>query len=145
MFSAAIALGSNLPSRFGGREDNLREAVRRIGALGTVKTVSGFYDTEPVGYTDQPRFLNAALVLETWLEPVELMLALLEVERGMGRERTGVAKGPRVIDLDLLLVGEMVVEDLGADAAASGDGGAAVWCWSRWRRLRGSGCIRGRG
>jgi 2-amino-4-hydroxy-6-hydroxymethyldihydropteridine diphosphokinase len=101
---AAIALGSNLESRFGDREANLREAVRRIGALGEVRAVSSFYDTEPVGYLAQPRFLNAALVLETELEPVALMRELLGVERAMGRERVGaVAKGPRVIDLDLLL------------------------------------------
>jgi 2-amino-4-hydroxy-6-hydroxymethyldihydropteridine diphosphokinase len=101
---AAIALGSNLESRFGDREANLREAVRRIGALGEVRAVSSFYDTEPVGYLAQPRFLNAALVLETELEPVALMRELLGVERAMGREREGsIAKGPRVIDLDLLL------------------------------------------
>jgi 2-amino-4-hydroxy-6-hydroxymethyldihydropteridine diphosphokinase len=101
---ASIALGSNLESRFGDREANLREAVRRIGALGEVRAVSSFYDTEPVGYLAQPRFLNAALVLETELEPVALMRELLGVERAMGREREGsIAKGPRVIDLDLLL------------------------------------------
>ena len=66
---AAIALGSNLESRFGDREANLREAVRRIGALGEVRAVSSFYDTEPVGYLEQPRFLNGALLLETELEP----------------------------------------------------------------------------
>ena len=59
---AAIALGSNLDSQFGDREANLREAVRRIGALGEVRKVSSFYDTEPVGYLEQPRFLNGALV-----------------------------------------------------------------------------------
>jgi 2-amino-4-hydroxy-6-hydroxymethyldihydropteridine diphosphokinase len=112
---AAVALGSNLESRFGDRQANLREAVRRIGALGEVWAVSSFYDTEPVGYKAQPRFLNGALVLETELEPVALMRGLLEVERAMGRVRGGraraanqigaegtVVKGPRVIDLDLL-------------------------------------------
>jgi 2-amino-4-hydroxy-6-hydroxymethyldihydropteridine diphosphokinase len=107
---AAIALGSNLDSRFGDREANLREAVRRIGDLGEVLAVSSFYDTEPVGYLEQPRFLNGAILLETELEPVALMRALLAVERAMGRERVGaVAKGPRVIDLDLLLYGDVVV------------------------------------
>jgi 2-amino-4-hydroxy-6-hydroxymethyldihydropteridine diphosphokinase len=105
---AAIALGSNLASEFGDREANLREAVRRLGELGEVKAVSQFYDTEPVGYLDQPRFLNAAVVLETELEPVELMRALLDIEKAMGRERV-IAKGPRVIDLDLLLYGEHVM------------------------------------
>ena len=105
---AAIALGSNLASEFGDREANLREAVRRLGELGEVKAMSRFYDTEPVGYVDQPRFLNAAVVLETELEPVELMRALLAIEQEMGRERA-IAKGPRVIDLDLLLYGEHVM------------------------------------
>jgi 2-amino-4-hydroxy-6-hydroxymethyldihydropteridine diphosphokinase len=107
---AAIALGSNLESRFGDREANLWEAVERIRELGEVKSVSSSYDTEPVGYLDQPSFLNAALVLETSLEPSELMRALLEVEQAMGRERVGtVVKGPRVIDLDLLLYGQVVM------------------------------------
>ena len=105
---AAIALGSNLGSEFGDREANLREAVRRIGALGTVKAMSSFHDTEPVGYLSQPRFLNAALLLETELEPLKLMRALLNIEEAMGRERV-IAKGPRVIDLDLLLYGAVVM------------------------------------
>jgi 2-amino-4-hydroxy-6-hydroxymethyldihydropteridine diphosphokinase len=112
---AAIALGSNLESRFGDREANLREAVRRIEALGEVRAVSSFYDTEPVGYREQPRFLNGALVLETELGPQELMRGLLAVERAMGRAREGaLPKGPRVIDLDLLLYGDWVLwaEDL---------------------------------
>ena len=107
---AAIALGSNLESRFGNREANLREAERRIGALGEVRAVSSFYDTEPVGYRDQPRFLNGAMLLETKLGPRELMRELLGVERAMGREREGaIPKGPRVIDLDLLLYGDWVL------------------------------------
>ena|SRR5579871_1950715 len=107
---AAIALGSNLESRFGDREANLWEAVERLRELGEVKAVSSSYDTAPVGYLDQPRFLNAAMLLETSLDPTELMRALLEVELAMGRERVGaVAKGPRVIDLDLLLYGQAVM------------------------------------
>ena len=105
---AAVALGSNLESRFGDREANLREAVERIGGLGEVQSVSTFYDTEPVGYLEQPRFLNGALLLETDLEPLDLIRALLAVEHGMGRQRI-VAKGPRVIDLDLLLYGSVVM------------------------------------
>lgn len=105
---AAIALGSNLASEFGDRQENLREAVRRLGELGEVKAVSSFHDTEPVGYLDQPRFLNGAMVLETSLAPLDLMRALLEIERAMGRERV-IAKGPRVIDLDLLLYGNRVM------------------------------------
>jgi 2-amino-4-hydroxy-6-hydroxymethyldihydropteridine diphosphokinase len=87
------------------------EAVRRVGELGEVRSVSSFYETEPVGLVAQPRFLNGALVLETALEPLALMRGLLGVELAMGRERGGaVAKGPRVIDLDLLLYDDVVME-----------------------------------
>jgi len=111
---AAVALGSNLESAFGGREANLREAVRRLESLGEVRAVSAFYDTAPVGLVEQPRFLNGAALLQTELEPVALLRGLLGVERGMGRVR-GVEKGPRVIDLDLLLyrdddLGDVAVE-----------------------------------
>jgi 2-amino-4-hydroxy-6-hydroxymethyldihydropteridine diphosphokinase len=112
MKRVAVALGSNLGSEFGDREANLREAVRRVGRLDgvtAVSSVSSFYDTEPVGFLEQPRFLNGALVLETELAPQELMRWLLGVERGMGRERE-IAKGPRVIDLDLLLCENVVME-----------------------------------
>jgi 2-amino-4-hydroxy-6-hydroxymethyldihydropteridine diphosphokinase len=74
-----------------------------------VTAVSSFYDTAPVGYVDQPRFLNGALLLETSLAPVELMRGLLGVELAMGRSRR-IPKGPRVIDLDLLLYGLVVME-----------------------------------
>jgi 2-amino-4-hydroxy-6-hydroxymethyldihydropteridine diphosphokinase len=101
---AAIALGSNLPSRFGSPADNLREALRRLTALGHVTATSTFHETDPVGYTGQPRFLNAAALLETKLPPLDLLHALLEIEQAMGRDRaSGPPKGPRLIDLDLLL------------------------------------------
>ncbi len=104
---AAIALGSNL----GDREDNLHEAVRRMGAMGRVVAVSNFHDTEPVGYLDQPRFLNGAALLETELSPLELLRGMLSVEHDMGRDRANAPpKGPRVIDLDLLLYGESVIQ-----------------------------------
>jgi 2-amino-4-hydroxy-6-hydroxymethyldihydropteridine diphosphokinase len=101
---AAIALGSNM----GDREGNLFDAVARLEALGVVQAVSSFYDTAPVGYVDQPRFLNGALLLETALGPVELLRGLLGVELAMGRERV-IDKGPRVIDLDLLFYGGVVM------------------------------------
>jgi 2-amino-4-hydroxy-6-hydroxymethyldihydropteridine diphosphokinase len=102
--TAAIALGSNLASVIGDRAANLREALRRLSGLGEIKSVSTFFDTEPVDYVDQPRFLNAAVLLDTSLGPEALMQALLAVEREMGRDRSDVpTKGPRVIDLDLLL------------------------------------------
>jgi 2-amino-4-hydroxy-6-hydroxymethyldihydropteridine diphosphokinase len=106
---AAIALGANLPSEFGEPDDNLREALRRLAALGRVVKVSSFYATEPVGFVAQPNFVNAALLLETALPPVALLHAMLAIEAAMGRVRAAVSdpeaqvKGPRVIDLDLLL------------------------------------------
>jgi 2-amino-4-hydroxy-6-hydroxymethyldihydropteridine diphosphokinase len=108
--TAAIALGSNLDSPAGDRAANLRVAIERVGALGRVVAVSTFYDTAPVGYLDQPRFLNAALLLETELGPLQLLESLLAIERTMGRDRAAtVAKGPRVIDLDVLLFGDVVM------------------------------------
>lgn len=108
---AAIALGSNLSSQWGDPAGNIREAVRRVKELGEVRAVSSLYATAPVGYTDQPDFTNAALLLETELEPLELMRGLLAIERTMGRDRSAAApaKGPRIIDLDLLLVDELVL------------------------------------
>lgn len=108
---AAVALGSNLSSAFGDREETLREGLRRLDALGSVTAVSSFYDTEPVGYIDQPRFLNGAVLVETDLGPVDLLRGLLKVEREMGRDRLlAPAKGPRVIDLDLLMYGDAVIQ-----------------------------------
>ena len=108
---AAIALGSNLPSQWGDREATLREAVDHVAKLGKVRAVSSFYDTAPVGYADQPNFLNGALLLETELEPLELMRALLAIEHAMGRDRSSVLeKGPRIIDLDLLLMEDVVLD-----------------------------------
>ena len=108
--TAAIALGSNLASEWGDREANLREAIGRVGELGELRAVSTFYDTAPVGFAEQGNFLNGAMLLATDLEPLELMRALLEIERAMGRDRaTGIAKGPRTIDLDLLLMDDVVL------------------------------------
>ena len=108
---AAIALGSNLASPWGDREANLREAVTRVAKLGTVSAVSSFYDTEPVGITAQPKFLNGAMLLKTELEPLDLMRALMAIERAMGRDRgSAPAKGPRTIDLDLLLMDDVVLQ-----------------------------------
>ena len=111
---AAIALGSNLSSRFGAPADNLREAIHRLDDLGTVTAVSRFHDTEPVGYTQQPRFLNAVALLETEVSPLDLLRGLLAIEHSMGRDRAkSPPKGPRIIDLDLLLYGSLVLDEPG--------------------------------
>jgi 2-amino-4-hydroxy-6-hydroxymethyldihydropteridine diphosphokinase len=108
---AAVALGSNLPSELGGPRENLDAAVAWIGVLGRVSAVSAYIATAPEINTDQPEFLNAALVLETALGPLELMRALLALEASMGRVRTGIpSKGPRVIDLDLIFFDDLVLE-----------------------------------
>ncbi|HEY4355780.1 MAG TPA: 2-amino-4-hydroxy-6-hydroxymethyldihydropteridine diphosphokinase [Acidobacteriaceae bacterium] len=104
--TAAIALGSNLSSRFGDPSDNLREALRRLETYGRVTAVSSFHVTDPVGYTHQPRFVNAAALLDTAHTPLALLAGLLTIEQRMGRDRGASvpSKGPRIIDLDLLLM-----------------------------------------
>jgi 2-amino-4-hydroxy-6-hydroxymethyldihydropteridine diphosphokinase len=102
--TAYIALGSNL----GDRIANLREAIRRLGELGEVTRVSSWYETEPVEVTEQPWFVNAAVELRTKMAPMEVLRGLLEIESAMGRERIQ-AKGPRNIDLDLLLLDNEMV------------------------------------
>ena len=106
---AYIGLGSNL----GDREATLREGLRRLGALEGIEvaSVSTFRETDPVGKLDQPRFLNAAAALETSLPPRELLACLLEVERGLGRDRAAEERwGARTIDLDLLLYGDETID-----------------------------------
>ena len=103
---AAIALGTNL----GERAHNLDLVVAHLAGLGEVCAVSAYLDTAPELYLPQPRFLNAAVLLRTALSPLALLDALLAIEQVMGRTREGVpAKGPRVIDLDLLLYGDEVL------------------------------------
>jgi 2-amino-4-hydroxy-6-hydroxymethyldihydropteridine diphosphokinase len=112
MTRAYIGLGANL----GDREANLRRAVELLGAEPGIEVVavSSFRETDPVGYVDQPRFLNGACAVDTGLEPRELLERLLRVERALGRERgEGPRWGPRSIDLDLLLYGEETVDDPG--------------------------------
>lgn len=101
---AYLSLGSNV----GGREKNLREAIHRLQTLGRVNQVSSFYETEPVEVTQQPWFLNCATALETELPASQLMSGLLEIEREMGRLRV-LKKGPRIIDIDILLFGDKIV------------------------------------
>jgi 2-amino-4-hydroxy-6-hydroxymethyldihydropteridine diphosphokinase len=103
---AYVGLGANL----GDREATIRCAADLIGA----ERLSTIRETEPWGYTDQPRFLNAVAELDTELSPRELLDVLLGVERELGRERgAGPRYGPRVIDLDLLLYGEETIDEPG--------------------------------
>jgi 2-amino-4-hydroxy-6-hydroxymethyldihydropteridine diphosphokinase len=107
---AYIALGSNLDSEHGTRQDTLYAAIRRLGRLGHLAARSSLYETEPVGYRDQPAFLNAVVALETQLEPLPLLRGLLAIERELGRDRSrGPLQGPRTLDLDLLVMGDCTV------------------------------------
>jgi 2-amino-4-hydroxy-6-hydroxymethyldihydropteridine diphosphokinase len=103
-----LSLGSNI----GNREAHLREAIRRLESAGKLRSVSSIYETEPVEFTDQPQFLNCAVALETSSTPEQLMLQLLTIEKAMGRQRIQ-KKGPRTIDLDILLYGDEVVDTPG--------------------------------
>lgn len=105
MTVAYIGLGANL----GEREETIRAAVAKLPG---VVAVSPLRETDPVGVTDQPRFLNGVAALETELAPRELLDVLLAIERRLGRERRE-RWGPRTIDLDLLLYGDEVIDEDG--------------------------------
>jgi 2-amino-4-hydroxy-6-hydroxymethyldihydropteridine diphosphokinase len=112
MTRAYVGLGANL----GDREGTIRAALAALDGRPDVAVVavSTLRETDPVGYVDQPRFLNGAAALETELSARELLDALLEVERELGRVRgQGPRYGPRPIDLDLLLHGDLVVDEPG--------------------------------
>ena len=107
-----MGLGANL----GDREETLRRAVELLAAEPGIEVVavSSLRETEPVGYVDQPAFLNGACAVETELSPRDLLDRLLAIERALGRERgKGPRWGPRTIDLDLLLYGQETVEEPG--------------------------------
>jgi 2-amino-4-hydroxy-6-hydroxymethyldihydropteridine diphosphokinase len=107
---AYLSLGSNL----GDRDSQLHEAQQRLAAVGRIIAVSSYYETEPVEFLDQPWFLNCVLSLETALTAEELMASILAIEQEMGRrrrvqEKGPREKGPRIIDIDILLFGDLVV------------------------------------
>jgi 2-amino-4-hydroxy-6-hydroxymethyldihydropteridine diphosphokinase len=104
---AYVGLGSNL----GDREEAIRRAAELIGA----QRLSPIVETDPWGYLDQPRFLNAVAEVETPLAPRTFLDHLLDVERRLGRERIGPRWGPRTIDLDLLLWGDERISEPGLE------------------------------
>ena len=105
MRTAFIGMGGNLPSAAGPPEATLNAAAERLERLGAVTRRSSLYRTEPVGFADQPRFVNAVVALDTDLEPRTLLDGLLAIEQAFGRDRqAGIPNGPRTLDLDLLLV-----------------------------------------
>ena len=110
MTAVYISMGSNL----GDRVEMLRRGLDEIDQLTETQVVrlSSVYDTEPVGEVDQPRFLNAVVMIETGLEPAVLLWNLLLIERRLGRVRTQ-RWGPRPLDLDILLYGDEVIDEPG--------------------------------
>jgi 2-amino-4-hydroxy-6-hydroxymethyldihydropteridine diphosphokinase len=116
MRTAYIGLGSNLASAAGSPETTLAAAARRLASLGRLVAQSSLYSTEPVGFADQPRFLNSVVALQTDLEPHALLAALLHIEREFGRDRSGsIRNGPRTLDLDLLLFGDLTIREPGLE------------------------------
>jgi len=101
-----LSLGSNV----GEREKNLHTAIAQLQVVGVnVTKVSSFYDTEPVDLLEQPWFLNCVVQGETAVPAVELLRRLRKIEQDMGSKKL-VARGPRLIDLDILLYGQQIVD-----------------------------------
>jgi len=105
---AYLSLGSNI----GNRERHLRHAISRLETTGRIASVSSFYETEPVEFVEQAWFLNCVVGVETTLTPAQLMASLLGIEQEMGRQRTR-EKGPRTIDIDVLLFGDTILHSSG--------------------------------
>jgi 2-amino-4-hydroxy-6-hydroxymethyldihydropteridine diphosphokinase len=103
---AYLGLGSNL----GDRQAEIAHAVSALAAIGRVEATSAIYETEPEGGASQPRYLNAAIRLETELGARSLLAACLAIERARGRIRTA-DKGPRTLDIDILLYGSEIITE----------------------------------
>ena len=101
-----LSLGSNVGDRAG----NLSDAIAALPAAGVnVTKVSAFYETAPVDYLEQDWFVNCALQAATELPPLDLLQALRRIEEQMGSKKL-VPKGPRLIDIDVLLYGDQIVD-----------------------------------
>jgi 2-amino-4-hydroxy-6-hydroxymethyldihydropteridine diphosphokinase len=111
MAQVYIGLGSNL----GCREENLARALRRLSEIsdGSIKVLrhSSIYESKPWGKTEQPDFLNQVAEVETTLEPKEFLVLLKKIERELGRTQDAERWGPRVIDLDILFWGDLILND----------------------------------
>lgn len=106
MSLARIGIGANI----GDAAATVRKAIAALDAVGTVVRASSLFRTKPWGVLDQPDFVNAAVLLETKLEPRALLAALKSLERELGRE-PGTRYGPRAIDLDILAYDDLVVNE----------------------------------
>jgi len=116
MSIAYIAPGSKVCSAAGAPDASLAAAARRLARLGTIVGRSSLYSTRPVGYAEQPRFVNAVLALETTLAPQALLRQLLDIEKEFGRDRsTAIPNGPRTLDLDILLMDDLEISEAGLE------------------------------
>jgi 2-amino-4-hydroxy-6-hydroxymethyldihydropteridine diphosphokinase len=107
---AYVGIGSNRASHAGPPAETVKAALAALSELGEVVAQSSLYETEPLEYTEQPVFINAVAAVRTELLPEAVLGKLLEVERCFGRDRkTGIPKGPRVLDLDLLMADDQVL------------------------------------
>jgi 2-amino-4-hydroxy-6-hydroxymethyldihydropteridine diphosphokinase len=102
--TAYLSLGSNV----GDRAQNLRTAIAKLREQEGVLAVSSFYETEPMEFTDQPWFLNCAVAVRTELTPEQFLAKIQQIEQEMGRRRLQ-PKGPRNIDIDILLFGDSII------------------------------------
>jgi 2-amino-4-hydroxy-6-hydroxymethyldihydropteridine diphosphokinase len=116
MRTAYIGMGGNLASWAGTPEATLASAMTRLDLLGQVTRRSSLYSTEPVGFAEQPRFVNAVVELHTELDPRELLKGLLSIEQEFGRDRSaGFENGPRTLDLDILLLDDLKIDEPGLE------------------------------
>ncbi|MNY12115.1 2-amino-4-hydroxy-6-hydroxymethyldihydropteridine pyrophosphokinase [compost metagenome] len=104
-----LGLGSNLAEPLA----QLRGALKALAALprSQLAGTSSFYASDPLGPTDQPRYVNAVAALDTALEPLQLLDALQAIELNQGRERKAERWGPRTLDLDILLFGDLILNE----------------------------------
>jgi 2-amino-4-hydroxy-6-hydroxymethyldihydropteridine diphosphokinase len=100
-----LALGANL----GNRQGNLLQAIQSIRTFARVEKISSLYETTPVGYLDQPDFLNMAIQISTQLNPRGLIRSLKQIEKQIGR-KTSFRNAPRPIDIDILLYDDHIIE-----------------------------------
>lgn len=101
-----LGLGTNLKDRL----KNLKTALKEIKKIANITKKSSIYETDPIGYKDQGKFLNMAIEIQTLFSPIDLIVSLQEIEHKMGRIRT-IKGGPRIIDLDILLYGNEIIDE----------------------------------